>query len=188
MELIQKKLFSRQEFRFDDTALFVNTKNLITGTKQWSVKLDEIGFRQDVRQMGIFTNGCLFSTFVIILSTLIIIHLAFLTALVVLILAMTPMMLGRLINRFNYIQLHTKRGPLAIGYGRSEKQKADEFIMSLKEASKKYMLWKYATLDEDINPEKQIENFWWLRNNEIITDEEYIQLKSKLKSTFQNKG
>jgi hypothetical protein len=76
---------------------------------------------------------------------------------------------------------------LTIGCGKAQKQKADAFIIGLKEASRKYMLWKYATLDEDIPAEKQIENLWWLRNNEIITDEEYLELKSQLKNTLPKK-
>jgi hypothetical protein len=187
MELIQRKLFSRQEFKFDNTTLHLSTWSLITGLKSWSLKLDEIGHRKDVRQMGLFSNGCLFSVAVIILSTLVIIQLPLLTTLIVLAIAFTPMIIGRFTNHYNYIQLHTRRGPVFIGYSKKEKERVDTFLSGLREASKKFMLWKYGTVDVDIPQEKLMENFWWLRNNEIITEEEYLQLKTKLKDTLAKK-
>jgi hypothetical protein len=187
MELVQRKLFSKQEFKFDDTNLYLSTWSLVTGLKKWSLKLDEVGHRQDVRQMGIFSNGCLFSVGAIILSTLIIIQLPLVTTLIVLAIAFTPMMVGRFVNHYNYIEIHTKRGPVLVGYNKKEKEKVDAFIAALREASKKYMLWKYGTIDADLPQSKLIENLWWLRNNEIITDEEYLQLKTKLKDTLAKK-
>jgi hypothetical protein len=102
MELIQKKLFSRQEFRFNENTLSVYTKDLITGTKQWSVKLDEIGFRQDVRHLGIFKNGFIFSIFAITLC-FVIINLSFFTFLVLLSIAMAPFFLGRTVGHYTYL-------------------------------------------------------------------------------------
>jgi hypothetical protein len=185
MELNQRRLFSRQQFKCDENTLHISTWSLFTGTKDWSVRLDEIGFRYDVRQMGIFSNGCLFAVAIVIISTLVIIELPLLTALIVLIISMTPLILGRTINSYNYMQIPTRRGTVLIGYSKKEKLKADEFIVSLKETIKKYMIWKYGTIDPDLNFQKQVENFWWLRNNEIITEDEYAQLKSKLKEDIQ---
>jgi hypothetical protein len=185
MELKQRRLFSRQSFAFDNTTLRVSTWSLVTGTTEWSVRLDEIAYRYDVRQMGLFSNGCLFSVAIIILSTMVIISLPVITALVVLVIAMTPLLLGRVINRYNYLGIPSRRGPILIGYSKKEKQQADEFVTGLLQAAKKYMVWKYGTVDADLNTERQFENFWWLRKNEMITEDEYGQLKAKLKESLR---
>jgi hypothetical protein len=188
MELHQRKLFSRQHFKFDNTTLHISTWSMVTGTKEWSVRLDEVGHRYDVRQGGFFSNGCLFSVSVIILSTLVIIHLPIVTTLVVLTIAMAPMLLGRMINHHNYVEIPSKRGPVLIGYTKAEKPRTDEFITGLLQASKKYLVWKYGTVDADLNAERQFENLWWLRNNEMITEEEYNQLKATLKESLAKTG
>jgi hypothetical protein len=181
MELKQRRLFSEQHFRFDDSTLHLFTSNLVSGKRAWSVRLDEINPSYTVRQIGLFSNGCLSATAVIIVSTLLIVSLPWLTSLIVLVISLTPLFIGRLVHNYNYIQFETKRGPFLIGYSKSQKTEADRFVASLQAACAKYLKWKYGTPDPDLNKEKQIENFWWLRNHGVISDQEYGELKSVLK-------
>jgi hypothetical protein len=187
MELKQRKFFSSQTLRFDDTTLYISTWSVVTGTKQWSLKLDEISHSHTVRQLGLFANGCLFAIFIVILCTMVIIQMPFVTILVILAIAMTPLFLGRLMHNYNFIQIETRKEPVLIGYSKREKVEADHFVTGLTGAAKKYLRWKYGTPDADLNRDKQIENFWWLRNHAVITDEEFQQLKSKLTGNVPTK-
>lgn len=181
MELNQRRLFSRHCFSFDRTTLRVKTTNLFTGTSEWSVRLDEIDFQQSIRKMDLFSNGCLMAVALITLSTVAIANFSFATGFIVFVISLTPLILGRLLNQDRYIQINTKKGLLLIGNSKKDKARNSEFLAALKNASKKYLTWKYGTVDADLSFEKQIENYWWLRNNEIITEEEYGKLKDELK-------
>ncbi len=57
-----------------------------------------------------------------------------------------------------------------------------EFLHLLKKQSFKYLKKKYTKIDKDISFEKQLDNFIYLRNKNVITQKEYIALKKKLKN------
>ena len=115
------------------------------GTEQWSVGLDEISQDHRIRQIGLFKNGCLFTVAVIALASLIMINLPLLVSAMVFLAAMAPLLIGRLLHNYNYIQVETKRGPFLIGYSRSQRADADAFLSALKEASRSYFRWRYGT-------------------------------------------
>ncbi|WP_372744721.1 hypothetical protein [Lutibacter sp.] len=62
------------------------------------------------------------------------------------------------------------------------KELVEEFLNTLKKKSFKYLKAKYTKIDVDISFEKQLENFIYLRDKNVITQKEYETLKKKLKN------
>lgn len=57
-----------------------------------------------------------------------------------------------------------------------DKATVHTFIQELQAQSKKYLLYKYAKMDERIPPEEQLEQVNWLRDRNVITPQEHQQL------------
>ncbi len=58
-----------------------------------------------------------------------------------------------------------------------------EFLDQLKKSASDYLKFKYATIDRDLPVEGQIQNLNWLKSRNILTEEEYEQIKLKLTGT-----
>jgi len=182
MKLEQHRLFERNTLTLTEKELIITTQNLITGKREWSVRLDEVSLQHNTRDIGVFSNGCLLSVVAIVTCSALMSLLSVTTTVIIIFISVTPIILGRMANYTNYTQINTTRGYIAVSISRRNKEQAEEFLAALKDASKKYLCWKYGTVDPDLSFERQIENYWWLRNNAIISDEEYRQLKEQLKA------
>lgn len=188
MELISKRLLTRQKIHFDKTHLFIDQWNLVTGRKNWYVRFDEIDLRINRRQSAFFSTGCAFAVCAVIISTLVILYLSWLTTLVILVIALTPMLIARGVTGFNYVEFHTRLGPVILPYDKGVKVKTDVFLEALQVAVKDYMLVRYGTIDTLLSPAKQAENLWWLRNNGYLTDEEYGLRRVRLEEMQKNQN
>ncbi|MBP8792694.1 MAG: hypothetical protein KBH29_05900 [Lutibacter sp.] len=58
----------------------------------------------------------------------------------------------------------------------------DTFLETLKKHSFKYLKDKYTFIDHDVPFEKQLDNFIYLKDKNVITQKEYEVLKKKLKN------
>lgn len=182
MKLQQRNLFERNTLTLTDKELTIFTKNFITGTSEWSVWLDEVSLQHNTRNIGLFSNGCLFSIVAVIVCTALVSMLSVTSMVIVVVIALVPIIIGRFANYTHYTQINTKRGYITVSLSRKNKTEAEQFLSALREASKHYLRWKYGAVDPDLPFERQVENYWWLRNNAIISDDDYKQLKEQLKS------
>jgi hypothetical protein len=185
MKLEQRSFLSRKVFEFDQRTLTISTWDLVDGAKEWSVQLDEISHRYDARGMVVFSGGCLSLFGISALSTLLIINAGWETLLILLLIALIPIVFGRHLNLYSYFEMGTARGTISIIQTNPSREKVLEFMNGLISASKQFLIWKYGTVDPDFSQEKQVENFRWLRNNGIISDEEYENLKATLKDKIK---
>ena len=62
------------------------------------------------------------------------------------------------------------------------KELMDNFLEALKKHSFKYLKDKYTFIDHDVPFEKQLDNFIYLKDKNVITQKEYEVLKKKLKN------
>ena len=56
----------------------------------------------------------------------------------------------------------------------------NEFIALLQKRIKEFLKSKYGTIDRDLPLEPQLNNYTWLKNRNIINEEEFNTLKNKL--------
>lgn len=68
------------------------------------------------------------------------------------------------------------------------KSTTEEFIKLVIKKKNEYIKNKYTVLDKDLNIEKQIANLYALKLNEIITEDEYVDLKKSIKLPTNSVG
>lgn len=180
MKLEQRGFLAWKKFEYDQRTLKVFSWDIVSGSKEWSVQLDEISHRYDVRRRGFFSGGCLLAVLIFVLSTLLILNTSWQLSLITMLVILIPSLFGGTINLYRYIELNTKRGSIILKQSSPSNKTVSEFVDGLINASKQYLIWKYGTTDPDFSKDKQIENYRWLRNNGIIADQEYENLKATL--------
>lgn len=81
------------------------------------------------------------------------------------------------------IYLSTLSGYLIDFYDKNPSEELlAEFLDTLKSKIHEYLKKKFSVIDEDVTFEKHIENFNYLKEMEIIDQEEYEKLKEELKN------
>ncbi len=173
-QLIQKTLFTKKIWTIDGTKLDIN-ETVYLRQREWSIPLDDIHPYADKRKNR--QNLVAFSTMIGVLC-FILWQLNF-AAFVFILLGISFFVF---INRENNNALiNTKNELLIINRNRPSQQAVDAFILALFQQQKDYLKWKFGTIDADLDFDIQIVNFRKLRNNKIISDDEYLQLKNELK-------
>lgn len=62
-------------------------------------------------------------------------------------------------------------------------EEMDNFIAEIIKRSRKILLEKYGKVDADLPEETQFNNFYWLKNRGIISEEEYKELKQEYRES-----
>lgn len=62
------------------------------------------------------------------------------------------------------------------------KEEVDRFVQELIKRSRKILVDKYGKVDPDLPEEAQFSQFAWLKNRDVITEEEYERLKQEYKT------
>jgi hypothetical protein len=102
--------------------------------------LDEISHRYDSRSLSLFSGGCLIAFLIFLLSTLLIINASWQMAVIIAVIALIPLVAGRSINLYKYIEIPTKRGPLLFSQANPNREKVLAFVIALVDASKQYLI------------------------------------------------
>ena len=88
-----------------------------------------------------------------------------------------------ILSRRKMIYLSTLSGYLIDFYDKNPSEELlAEFLDTLKSKIHEYLKKKFSVIDEDVTFEKHIENFNYLKEMEIIDQEEYEKLKEELKN------
>ncbi|MBE0424927.1 MAG: hypothetical protein IBX66_13505 [Lutibacter sp.] len=86
-------------------------------------------------------------------------------------------------NRKYMLYITTISGYLIDFYDKNpSKEAVEDFLETLKAKTFAYLKEKYAVIDIDLPVEKQIENLNFLKERHVITENEYVALKEKLKN------
>lgn len=86
-------------------------------------------------------------------------------------------------SRKHMLYITTLSGYLIVFYDKNPNEKEVlEFLKTLKARTFAFLKDKYAFIDPDLPIEKQIENFNFLKERNVITKNEYEALKEKLKN------
>lgn len=76
--------------------------------------------------------------------------------------------------------LLTNRRALIFNLKKPDPDTVKEFIAHLQTRIKEYLKGKYGNIDRDLPVEPQLNNFNWLKNRNVISEEEFTTLKNKL--------
>jgi|3_EtaG_2_1085321.scaffolds.fasta_scaffold24057_2 hypothetical protein len=183
-ELIQKKGLQKKHYKILDDKLYINIKST-QEHNEWICSLEELGLKKLYKkQSRIVLNIVVFACLIIVLSAL----LTYIFA---------PEQIDQrtlyfnmgiwgfigiffsLIPTKNEIYLYGGIQDLSFFRNKPDEKTVDQFVDELIEHTKQFLKNKYAKIDKDLNKDLQISNFHWLKNIEVITNEEFEELKEE---------
>lgn len=173
-----RKLFKKQEFEILGSSLKVKKSNLLDSS-EYEISFEQIHNKKKVQTT---TNNNL----LVIAFTLLVIGLLFQlgpnTEVSITILIFAAIFLGcALVSRQKVITIPTYSGEtIELFFNRRTKANLLDFSDRIIAASNSFLLNKYGKVDRALPLEGQLANINFLRDREIITDEEYERLKNNL--------
>ncbi|HBY21150.1 MAG: hypothetical protein A2Y24_02530 [Clostridiales bacterium GWE2_32_10] len=84
-----------------------------------------------------------------------------------------------LITKFKYIT-NTDNKAIYFFYDKKNQEELDEFLKSVFEKRDIYLKKRYSKIDMDFSKEKNLDKIEWLRNEEVINESEYNELRNKI--------
>ena len=190
MKLIQKQGSRRNELELDGSILHIKTKSM-GEIKEWSVDVEYIGeerFYKTYSRLGPRIIGVLF--FIVSIISIVgflmekdwsngdnigaLILGIFLFGGLGLLAFLTPLR--------NELYLVGGSAQVMFFLNNPSKEEMENFISEIIRRSRTALLEKYTKIDPDLPEEIQINNFYWLKQRGLISEEEYENLKQKYKT------
>ncbi len=182
----QRFLFSKTKIEYQESGILYSFGNVISN-KQYFIEYENILLNNITRE----TKTDKFNLFVCLISLTAVLKsilgvydnpngiykglLPFSFLFFIVFLAVT------IIGRTNFLFIETVNGlPIKLFNNKSNKSALDQFLKKFKQKIKAYLKTKYTEIDKDVAKETQLENLFWLKNNKIISKQEYESLKAGL--------
>lgn len=186
MDLKQRKLLITKEFTFKESGINIKVKNL-TSSQEVEIPFEEINLKKIIKQSktdGLITVVCAFFGVIFLLGIILKISgkddITWSTILLFLVFTI----LSGLITYVNYKRLilipTANNGHFEILDGNPTKEITDRFINNLTLKTNSYLKNKYGQVDKDLPIDPQLTNLMWLKERNILKEEEFIELKNKL--------
>jgi len=178
MHFTNRRYFLRQTLQVNKSSILLNRKTLFEELEY------EISFEQldNKKITEVKTNNNLFFTGIIMFIMGIfflsgsILEIAAICVFIAIVFVITSF-----IDKKRTITLVTYNGNNIILYfTKSNKAQVNEFIDNVFKAANSFLLAKYQKIDKALPIEPQLDNIQFLRNREIISEEEYEALKDRL--------
>jgi hypothetical protein len=192
--LHQRKIFTTKEFTINTNGLHVLSKTIST-LYEVEIPYEEI----NVKKVIIRKKS---EIFLLVLST--IFCLVFVANLLMKIFGQPDISWATLLILFSitsfcslvtfFARVHsyyiptTNNGQLEIYYGNPTLADTEKFLNDLKLSINQFLKNKYGKIDKDLPRDVQLSNIMWLRDRDILSEEEFNTLKFKLigKETMNN--
>lgn len=187
MKLIQKQGSRKNEFELTGNTLQIKTKSL-GERKEWSVEVEYIGeerFLKTYSRIGPRIIGSIF----LLVALISVIGFSLekdwsngdnIGALVLGVVLFGGLgLLAFLAPLHNELILVGGSAQVMFLLDSPSKQEMENFIAEIIKRSRKVLLDKYGKIDADLPEETQFNNFYWLKNRGLISEEEYQELKQE---------
>lgn len=187
MRLKQKKLFQFREFTIEEKSIYVKMKSA-NEYNEWDVFFEELGFKKvyksNPRTVNYIVASVTGSVIVLVLFAYIFYpeQMSTGTLYVNLFLWGLVTVIFLLAGRKDEIYLTGGSQNLAFFRSKPDQETVENFIDHLIRRAKERLKAKYTKIDKDLSEEVQLSNFYWLRNIEVISEDEYEHLKTELKT------
>lgn len=189
MILRQKQGGKRKEFEIlNNTALRIREKQ--SGElKEWTVNLETIGYSliyQSATRKRSYIMASIMTAFLVFITIALFLSDDFYGNLPVVITAY--IIFGLLIGLSLFLplkkEIHLVGGGTNLTFFQDSPstEEVNVFINEMIRLSKKQLLNKYAKIDPELPEETMFSQLNWLKNRDLITEEEYLELKSLYKT------
>lgn len=188
MKFSQKQRSKRCEFELKEDSISVKLKT-ISATKEWDVKLEALGDQtvtiRNTRKLAIFFSifSALFGIYIIVINLSGIKHT--LEPEVAITIGLIYMLIGWILSLIPSTRTITIVGgqqSLSFFLDSPSEEEVRKFIELIITRSKEVILEKYGMIDPDLPEEKMMNQLNWLRNQNIITESKYQDLKTEYKT------
>ena len=186
MELHQKKLFIRKTFRLTETGLYFKDSNL-TNSYETEIPYQEINFSKISKQKK---SNTFLNLLVIIFGLASILNLILLVSgtfvldwrnlLVTTCLTFIFALLSYSKSNKHVFIPTENDGLLEFFAAIPDNASVDNFLENLFKKIASFLKKKYATLDKDLPIDHQLSNLIWLKEKDILSDDEFTALKNEL--------
>lgn len=178
MAFINRRYFTKQVFEIQKSCLKVDVKNIFDAI-EYEISYEQINNKKKIQTIvnhGLLITGFFFFVFGLLFQigpndelTAIAFFIAFIFA------------VFAFLSRKKVVTIDAYDGnKIELFFNNGNKQEVVEFANQIIEASNNYLLNKYAKIDPALPIDPQLNNIQFLRNKEIITEEDYETLKNQL--------
>lgn len=172
------RYFTKQTFELQNSSLKVERKNLFDAI-EYEVSFEQIDNKKKIETKtnnSLLITGVFFFAFALLFQigpndelTAIFMTISF-------VLIITPF-----INRKKVITILTYDGDnIELFFNKRNKQDVVQFANQIIEASNAFLIKKYSNVDKALPVEQQLNQIQFLRNREIISEQQYESLKDQL--------
>lgn len=186
--LIQKKNFVQREVKLTDTKLFCSVTKF-GNTNEIDISFENIdGEKVSYKTANIYflllAIGCCFAAIITLTLSFKETQIQILTAAIGFFLALLFFILYWF-SRADFWQIKLSDGNSILLHKKIPNEKAvNLFIDEIIKVRNNYLRENYATIDENLDYESQLNNFKWLKSIKAISKEEYDKKYSELKKTI----
>lgn len=186
MDLYQRKLFTTRKFAFTDGGLRIHVKNL-TSSEEVEVPFEEINLQRIIRQTKsdyiIIIVGVFFGLVFIINLVAKLLKESDLTWGAIFLMFLFTFLSGLIsyINKKRQILIPTfSNSFIELFDDRPSQDKVESFVNDLTLRINDYLKRKYGTIDLDLPIDNQLTNIVYLKERDIISENEFETLKNQL--------
>lgn len=186
MDLRQRKLFNTKEFECRESGLYIRARNLVS-TLEYELPYEEIFVKKIIRQKKndgvIILVGSFFALILIIglIGRILGKNDITWSALALIFILVLISAFIAFANAKRLILIPTaNNGLIEVFDGRPNADATDQFVFNLTVNISAYLKAKYASIDPQLPIENQLANLMWLKEREVIDDQEFEGLKNQL--------
>ncbi len=178
MELQTKRYFKTQHIEILNKGLKINTKNLFESA-EYELSFDHIENKRKV-QTTINSNLLILGIFFFAFSFIFQLGSSDELTIIFLIISVIFIIVG-MFTRKKYVSITSYEGEnIELYFNNKNREEVINFADKIIESQNKYFLNLYGKIDKDLPTDTQLEGIKFLKNREIISEEEYGNLKDQL--------
>jgi uncharacterized integral membrane protein len=192
--LHQRKLFTTKDFTLKESGLHVRSKTIST-LYEVEIPFEEINLKKVIirkkSEIFLLVISVIFA-FVFVANLLIKLFgdpdINWPTILILFGITCFCSLVTFFVRVHSYFIPTTNNGLLEIYFGKPNLAETEVFLSDLKHSINQFLKDKYGKIDMDLPRDVQLSNLMWLRDREILSDDEFETLKLKLigKVTMNN--
>jgi|GEM_PF-2059396 hypothetical protein len=184
-ELSQHKIFEKRFFKFTEIGLFVHSKTFFK-THEYELKYEDIGTKLIYIKKGL--KAWLIPTCILIFLSLILLIDRLnggdveKGAEIFYLIPGLGCLIGYLLTyeKSCYLVKPNNKNAIKFLIDKPSKEQLSDFLKELDKNRKHYLLAKYGDLNRNLTYEHQYNNLTWLRDNDVLSSDEFQEKKAKL--------
>ncbi len=178
MTFENKRYFTKQHFEIKKSTLKVDIRNLFERT-EYEISLEQIDYKRKIQV--VFNHGLLVSSLFCFAIGLLLAFAANEEAAFVFFLFGTICFISAFVLKKKIVTVNAYDGNIIqLYFNDSNKDSVIAFADQIIQSSNNCFLLKYSNIDIELPIEPQINNIQFLRDREIITEDDYESLKNQL--------